>query len=384
MTDVWIVAAKRTAQGRFMGSLSKRSAVDLGVAAGRAALGGGGIAPADVDQVIVGNVLAAGAGMNVARQIAIGLGVPVAVPAFTVNMMCASGMQAVALAAQAIVARQARVVLCGGAESMSRAPYLLERARGGYKLGDGVLVDSLLRDGLVDAFSGEHMGLTAERLAEQYAIGRAEQDAFAAESQRRHAAATAGGRFADEITPVDGLAHDEHARADATVQSLAGLKPAFRPDGTVTAGNASGINDGAAMLVVCDAQTARSRGWRSLAALAGTSVVGCEPALMGLGPVHATRRLAEQTGTSPDAFDAVELNEAFAAQALACLRELKLDPARVNPDGGAIAIGHPIGASGARLLVHLAHRVARNEVRRGLATLCVGGGMGAAAAVVQP
>jgi acetyl-CoA C-acetyltransferase len=381
MTDVWIVAARRTAQGRFMGSLAKRSAVELGVAAGRAALGGGSVAPQDIDQVIVGNVLGAGAGMNVARQVALGLGLPVAVPAFTVNMMCASGMQAVALAAQAIVAGQANVVLCGGAESMSRAPYLLERARGGYKLGDGVLVDSLLRDGLVDAFSGEHMGLTAERLAEQYAIGRAEQDAFAAESQRRHAAATAGGRFADEITPVDGLGHDEHARADATAETLAGLKPAFRPDGTVTAGNASGINDGAAMLVVCDGRTARSRGWRPLARLTGSAVVGCEPARMGLGPVHATRRLVEKTGTSADAFDAVELNEAFAAQALACLRELKLDPARVNPDGGAIAIGHPIGASGARLLVHLAHRVARGEVRRGLATLCVGGGMGAAVAV---
>jgi acetyl-CoA C-acetyltransferase len=379
--DIWIVAARRTPQGRFMGSLAKRSAAELGVAAARAALGDGGIAGEQVDQVIVGNVLGAGGGMNVARQIGVKLGLPVSVPAFTVNMMCASGMQAVALAAQAILAGQANVVLCGGAESMSRAPYLLDRARGGYKLGDGVLVDSLLRDGLVDAFSGEHMALTAERLAERYAIGRAEQDAFAAESQRRHAAATAAGRFADEITPVDGLDHDEHARADTTAEKLATLKPAFRADGTVTAGNASGINDGAAMLVVCDSQTARTRGWRPLAALTGSAAVGCEPELMGLGPVHATRRLCERIGSSPDAFDAVELNEAFAAQSLACVRELKLDPARVNADGGAIAIGHPIGASGARLLVHLAHRIARGEVKRGLATLCVGGGMGAAVAL---
>jgi acetyl-CoA C-acetyltransferase len=391
MTDVWIVAARRTPQGRFMGSLSKLSAVELGETAGRAALGGRGsghagpaVSPEHVDQVVVGNVLGAGSGMNVARQIAVRLGLPVSVPAFTVNMMCASGMQAVALAAQAIAAGQAEVVLCGGTESMSRAPYLLERARGGYKLGDGVLVDSLQRDGLVDAFSGEHMGLTAERLAERYGIGRAEQDAFAAESQRRHAAATAAGRFADEIAPAHGLDHDEHARADATADKLAALKPAFRPDGTVTAGNASGINDGAAMLVVCDARAARRHGWEPLAAVVGSTVVGCEPELMGLGPVHATRRLCDRTGLPPDAFDAVELNEAFAAQALACLRELKLDAARVNPDGGAIAVGHPLAARGAPRHVPLAHRIARGEVTRGLATLCVGGGMGAAVALGRP
>ena len=385
MSNVWIVAAKRTPQGKFMGSLAKLSAVDLGVAAGQAALGGGGggrgPAPADIDQVIVGNVLGAGSGMNVARQISVRLGVPECVPAFTVNMMCASGMQAVTLAAQAIRAGDAKVVLCGGTESMSRAPYLLDRARTGYKLGDGVLIDSLLRDGLVCSFSNDHMGLTAERVAERYSIGRAEQDAFAAESQRRHAVAVAAGRFADEITPTEGLDHDEHARADTTAEKLASLKPAFRPDGTVTAGNASGINDGAAMLVVCDGEVARGRGWRPLAALAGWSAVGCEPDLMGLGPIHAARRLCGQTGCPPEGYDAVELNEAFAAQSLACLRDLKLDPARVNADGGAIAVGHPIGASGARILVHLAHQIARGEAGRGLAALCVGGGMGAAAAL---
>src|SRR5688572_28795273 len=255
-TAVWIVAAKRTPQGKFMGTLAKQSAVDLAVAAGAATLGA--VKPDDFDQVIVGNVLGAGSGMNVARQVAVRLALPTCVPPFTVNMMCASGMQAVTLAAQAILAGPAKVVLCGGTESMSRAPYLLDRARSGYKLGDGVLIDSLLRDGLVDAFSHEHMGLTAERLAERYSIGRPEQDAFAAESQRRYAAAATARRFADEIVPVAGLDHDEHARADATADKLATLKPAFRGEGTVTPGNASGINDGAAMLIVCDAATARS------------------------------------------------------------------------------------------------------------------------------
>ena len=382
MNRVCIIAARRTPQGRFLGTLAKLSAVELAVAAGRAALGG--IDAAAVDSVIVGNVLGAGLGMNVARQIGVGLGLPVAVPAFTVNAMCASGMQAVILAMQAVRAGDARCVLCGGTESMSNAPYLLDRARGGYKLGDGVLIDSLLRDGLTDPFGNGHMGLTAERLAERFNITRADQDAYAAQSQQRYGAAHAAGQFADEIVPVDGLDHDEHARPDTTAEKLGKLLPAFKRDGTVTAGNASGVNDGAAMLVVCDEQFAQERGHRPLAFLSGGALVGCDPAEMGLGPVHASRRLCDTLKTTPRNFDVVELNEAFAAQAAACITTMELDRDRVNRHGGAIAIGHPIGASGARIVTHLAHIVAAGPQRTALATLCVGGGMGAAVALNAP
>jgi acetyl-CoA C-acetyltransferase len=374
MKPTWIVSAKRTPQGRFLGALAKRSAVDLAVAAGKAALSG--IDPALIDSVIVGNVLGAGLGMNVARQTGIGVGLPVSTPAFTVNMMCASGMQAVILAVQAIQAGSARMVLCGGTESMSNAPYLLDRARGGYKLGNGVLVDSLLRDGLIDALSDEHMGLTAERVAERCKVSREAQDQFAARSQQRYAAASAAGRFDDEIVPVDKLEKDEHPRPETTAATLAALRPTFTPNGTVTAGNASGINDGAAMLVVCGEERGREAGLSPLMVMTNHASVGCDPALMGLGPVHATRRVSRDVSE----FDVIELNEAFAAQSLACVEELGLDEERVNPDGGAIALGHPIGASGARLLVHLAHR----RPRRGLATLCVGGGMGCAVVVERP
>jgi len=371
---IWIVSAKRTPQGRFLGALAKRSAVELGVAAGKAALSD--IDPTRIDQVIVGNVLGAGLGMNVARQIGIGVEIPVSTPAFSVNMMCASGMQAVILGVQAIQSSTAKMVLCGGTESMSNAPYLLNRARSGYKLGDGVLIDSVLRDGLSDAFSNEHMGLTAERIAERYGVSRSEQDAFAAQSQKRYAAAHTAGHFRAEIVPVDALDHDEHARPDTTVETLGSLKPAFNPKGTVTAGNASGINDGAAMLVICDEVLGLELGLKPLMVITATAVVGCDPAMMGLGPIHATRRISKDPGE----FEMIELNEAFAAQSLACVKELRLDEEKVNPDGGAIAMGHPIGASGTRLLVHLAHR----QPRRGLATLCVGGGMGVAVALQRP
>ena len=379
MKRIVIVAAKRTPQGRFLGGLAKRSAVELATAAGRAALQG--VPPEAVDQVIVGNVLSAGQGMNMARQVGVGLGIPLDRTAFTVNMMCASGMQAVLLAAQAIRAGDACAVLCGGAESMSNAPYLLERARSGYKLGDGALIDELLRDGLTDPFSRKHMGLVTETLAERYAIGREAQDAFALRSQQRYAAALARQAFADELVPVDDLTQDEHPRPDTSLAKLATVKPAFKPDGSVTAANASGINDGAAMLVVCDDETARLRNWRVLARITASAAVGCDPGMLGLGPVYAVRRLCEQTGVRTDAFDAIELNEAFALQCLACIQELGLDPDRVNTDGGAIALGHPIGASGARIIVHLAHRLARGEIKTGLATLCVGGGMGTAVAL---
>jgi acetyl-CoA C-acetyltransferase len=371
---IWIVSAKRTVQGRFLGALARHTATGLGVAAAKAALNG--IDPARIDSVVVGNVLSAGLGMNVARQIGMGAGLPVSTPAYTVNMMCASGMHAVILAVQSIQSGAARMVLCGGTESMSNAPYLLERARSGYKFGDGVLVDSMLRDGLTDAFSREHMGLTAEKIAGLYDISREVQDRFALASQQRHAHARAAGHFRDELVAVDKLDHDEHARPETTRESLASLKPVFNREGSVTAGNSSGLNDGAAMLVVCDARIGQECGLTPLMVITGHAVVGCEPSLMGMGPVHATRKITQRPGE----FDVVELNEAFAAQALACIKELGLDEAKVNPDGGAISLGHPIGASGARLLVHLAHR----RPKRGLATLCVGGGMGYAVVVEQP
>ena len=376
MESIWIVSAKRTPQGRFMGALAGKTSVDLAVVAGQAALGD--ISPEAIDLVILGNILSAGSGMNVARQAAVRLGVPVERTAYTVNMMCASGMQAALLAAQAIRAGEAEVVLCGGTESMSGAPYLLEKGRSGLKLGHGTLVDSILRDGLTDSFSNDHMGLTAETLAEEFGITRQDQDAFAWRSQQRWAEAQARGAFADELAPLKELDRDEHPRPDTALEKLATLKPAFRPNGTVTSGNASGINDGAAMLVVCGESAGRRHGWEPLAIVEGWSAVGCEPARMGLGPVHAVRALCERRAQALARYDAIELNEAFAAQTLACLKLLSLDAERVNTCGGAIAMGHPIGASGARLLVHLAHRLSRGEARHALATLCVGGGMGVA------
>ena len=372
--SIWIVAAKRTVQGRFLGALAKYSATELGIAAGKAALNG--LDPAWVDMVVVGNVLSAGLGMNVARQIGIGVDAPISTPAYTVNMMCASGMHAVILAIQTIQAGAAHMVLCGGTESMSNAPYLLERARSGYKLGNGVLVDSLLRDGLTDAFSHEHMGLTAEKIASIHNISREAQDFFAVLSQHRYAAAKASGHFSNEIVTIDALEQDEHPRPGTTLADLASLKPVFNRDGSITAGNSSGLNDGAAMLVLCGEQWGRERGLVPLSVVTGHAVVGCDPSMMGLGPVYATRKIAR----NPKEFDIVELNEAFAAQVLACVKELELDQQNVNPDGGAISLGHPIGASGARLLVHLAHR----RPKRGLATLCVGGGMGYAVSLEQP
>ncbi|NQU11617.1 acetyl-CoA C-acyltransferase [bacterium] len=379
MNEIWIVGAKRTPHGRLLGGLSKLSALDLAVTAGQAALTG--IDPQWVDAVIVGNVLSAGLGMNVARQVGVKLGLPVASPAYTVNAMCASGVQAVWLAAQTIRAGDARMVLCGGTESMSNAPFLLEKARAGYKLGDGVLVDALLRDGLVDPFGNGHMALTAERLGAKYALTRAAQDAYAVRSQQQYVAALADGRYNDEITRAGELARDEHPRPETTAARLAELKPAFQANGTVTAGNASGINDGAAMVVVCAEHFAKEHHLQPLAKVLRGALVGCDPALMGLGPVHATRKLCQYLNLSLADFDLIEINEAFAAQTLACLEEFKLPADRVNVDGGAIALGHPIGASGARLVVHLAWQLARGRGRRALATLCAGGGMGIAVAL---
>lgn len=376
MTRIVIVGAKRTPQGRFLGSLARYSAVELACMAGEAALKT--VNSSSVDLVILGNVLSGGLGMNIARQAGVRLAVPVDSPAFTVNMMCASGMKAVMLACDAIERGEANVVLCGGTESMSNAPFVANGIRKGIKLGDFSLTDTLLRDGLVDSFDNQHMGITAERLAKKYRISRQEQDQFAITSQLRYASANRADRIGAEIARVDNLVNDEHPRPDTTLADLEKLKPTFDFAGSVTAGNASGINDGAAMLVVTTDAMAKRNNWKALAVIESYASAGCDPALMGLGPVYAVRKLFEQTGRRLADYDAIELNEAFAAQSLACIKELALDPAKVNTSGGAIALGHPIGASGARLVAHLAHEIAEGRVRRGLATLCVGGGMGVA------
>ena len=379
MKRVVIVGARRTPQGRFLGGLAGLLAIDLACAASDAALQSAGAAA--VDLVIVGNVLGAGLGMNVARQVGVRVGVPLSAPAFTVNMMCASGLQAVILAVDAIRSGAAEVVLCGGTESMSNAPHVLAGGRGPCKPGDRLLIDTLLRDGLLDAFSHEPMGATAERLASLDGVTREAQDVFALRSQQQYAEACAAGRFAAEIVTTGGLAADEHPRPDITPADLARLKPVCSVDGTVTAGNSSGINDGAAILVVTSEDRAVREGWPVLAVIEAAATAGCDPQVMGLGPVHATQRLCAATGTRPEDFDLVELNEAFAAQALACINRLGFDAARVNCCGGAIALGHPIGATGARLVVHLSRALAQAGRGRALATLCVGGGMGAALAL---
>lgn len=387
MKRIAIVAARRTPQGRFLGGLAKMTAVELATTVGKAILENLNHSKKltdCIDQVILGNVLSAGMGMNLARQVAIGLNLPVTTDAFTVNMMCASGMKAIMLGCDAVRLGVARMVLCGGTESMSQAPYLLPRVRTGLKLGDASLVDSILRDGLVDAFDHKHMGLSAERLAREYDLSREEQDLFAFNSQQSYAKAKADGAFIDELVSIGGMTSDEHPRADTTVGSFSKLAPAFDPAGMVTAGNASGLNDGAAMVLVCEESFANENNMSILAFVDQYTVVGCDPARMGLGPVFATQKLLNMSGLELSQFDTVELNEAFAAQVLACLRELPVEPEKLNPDGGAIAIGHPIGATGARLVVHLAHRIAQSRTRRGLATLCVGGGMGAAMSLASP
>lgn len=378
MTEVVIVAARRTPFGRFLGALADYSAADLACVAGEATLKC--LDRSRIDLVVLGNVLGAGQGMNIARQVSVRLGLPLQIHAYTVNMMCASGLQAVLLAAQAIRAGDAKAVLCGGTESMSNAPYLLPKARRGFKLGDGVLVDSVLCDGLIDSFDHEHMGRSAETLASDFHISRDDQDQFAVRSQLRCSAATQNGVFERELIQIGDLKQDEHPRADTTIEKLAKLKPAFLSTGTITAGNASGINDGAAMLVVAERDFALAQGWPILASLSAGAIQGCDPKQMGLGPVHAIRKICANGHWDLSQFDAIEINEAFAVQTLACQRELVVDSQRLNRHGGAIALGHPIGASGARLAVHLAHQIAADNIESGIASFCVGGGMGIAAA----
>ena len=378
-TDIHIVAAQRTPFGRFLGKLSAYSPVELATAVGNASLDG--LDRSHIDLCVLGNVLSAGQGMNIARQVALSLSLPEQAPALTVNQMCASGMTSIICAVQAIRSGDATAVLCGGTESMSRAPRVLAGSREGSKLGDLVLVDTLLKDGLTDPSSGKHMGLTAEELASAYSISRADQDEFALRSHNSWAEAEKRGDFAAERSKVGELTTDEQPRPGSTAEKLGALRPAFLKTGTITAANSSGLNDGAALLVVADGATCQRHGWKPLARIAGWATVGCDPARMGLGPVHAIKALLQRHGGALADYDSIEINEAFAAQVLACSCELGLPPERLNACGGAIAIGHPIGASGARLVVHLAHRIAGGGSRRALASLCVGGGMGIALAL---
>ena len=387
MKEVVIASAVRTPIGTVGGTLAAFSAAELGAVAAKAALERAGIAPAAVDEVLIGNVLSAAQGQNVARQVAVKAGLPVEVPALTLNMVCGSGLRAVSLAAQLIRSGEADVVLAGGTESMSNAAYALKKARYGYRMGHDQLVDTMISDGLWDAFNDYHMGVTAENIAAQYGIGREAQDAFAAQSQQRAEAALADGRFAAEIVPVAipqkkgdpvMFAVDEYPRAGTTVETLGKLRPAFQKDGTVTAGNASGINDGAAMLVVMSREAADRLGVKPLARILGIGSAGVDPKVMGLGPIPASKKALAQAGLSAADLDLVEANEAFAVQALAVVRDLGLDPAKTNVSGGAIALGHPIGASGARIATTLLHGMKRLGAKRGLATLCIGGGMGTA------
>lgn len=388
--EIAILAATRTAIGSFQGGLSGLPASALGAILIRKVLETTAISPEEIDEVVLGQVVTAGSGQNPARQAAIGGGLPHAVPALTVNKVCGSGLKAVHLAAQAITCGDADLVLAGGQENMSLVPYILAKARTGLRLGHAQLEDSLIRDGLWDAFNDYHMGITAENLAERYGLTREEQDAFAATSQKKAADAVAFGRFRDEITPVDvpqrkggsvSFDTDEQPRADTTCEALAKLKPAFKKNGTVTAGNASTINDGAALLLLASADKAKSLGLPVLAWIKAYASAGVDPAFMGIGPVGATQRTLRRAGWNLTDLDLIEANEAFAAQALAVNRELGWDTSKVNVNGGAIALGHPIGSSGARILVTLIHEMRRRHASKGLATLCIGGGQGVALAL---
>ncbi|MFL5251339.1 MAG: acetyl-CoA C-acetyltransferase, partial [Rhodopila sp.] len=385
MDDIVIVSAARTPVGSFNGALSTLSAHNLGAIALQAAIGRAKLEPGDVDELIYGQVLAAGEGQNPTRQAARLAGMPDAKTAFGINQVCGSGLRSVALAAQQIRTGESAIVAAGGMESMSLSAHAAHM-RNGTKMGSVEFVDTMLKDGLWDAFHGYHMGTTAENVAQKYQISREEQDAFALGSQQKASAAQKSGRFKDEITPVTiktrkgevQVTDDEYIRHDSSAESMAKLRPAFSKDGTVTAGNASGINDGAAALILMTASEASRRGLTPLARIAGFATAGVDPAVMGTGPIPSTRKVLERVGWKPDDLDLVEANEAFAAQALAVNKDLGWDTNKVNVNGGAIAIGHPIGASGARILVTLLHEMQKRDAKKGLATLCIGGGMGVA------
>ena len=387
MTEVVIVAAVRTPIGSFGGSLKDISTVDLGSLVIKNAIERAGLEPEQVDEVIMGNVLGAGLGQNVARQMSVYAGVPVTSPAFTINKVCGSGLKAVQLAVQAVLCGDAEVVVAGGAENMSQAPYILPNQRWGSRMGNATVVDTMLRDGLTDGFEDYHMGITAENVAEQYGITREDQDSFALQSQKRAVAAVESGRFKEEIITVE-IPHrrgeplvfdtDEFPRKDVSLEGLSKLRPAFQKDGSVTAGNSSGINDGAAAVVVMSAEKAKELGVPVLATIKSYASAGLDPKVMGCGPIYASRKALEKAGLTVADLDLVESNEAFAAQACAVAKELNLDLEKVNVNGGAISLGHPIGASGCRILVTLLHEMQKRDAKRGLVTLCIGGGMGTA------
>ena len=389
MDEVVIVAAARTAVGKFGGTLSQTPASELGARVMAALLDRTGLDPGQISEVILGQVLTAGCGQNPARQAALKAGLPDRVPAMMVGKVCGSGLKAVHLAAQAIKCGDAEIVIAGGQENMSAAPHVLPGSRDGFRMGDAKLIDSMIVDGLWDVYNQYHMGVTAENVAVKFSIGRQEQDAFAAASQQKAEAAQKFFRFKEETVPLE-IAHkkntiifdtDEYPRHGTTVDSLATLKPAFSKDGTVTAGNASGINDGAAAVVMMSAKKAKERGLKPLVRIKAYSSAGLDPKIMGMGPVPASQLCLSKAGWKPQDIDLIELNEAFAAQSLAVIREMKWDMDRINVNGGAIAIGHPIGASGCRILVTLIHEMIKRDAKKGFASMCIGGGMGVALAV---
>lgn len=390
MTKVVIAGAARSAIGSFGGSLAKLSAVELGAQVVRGLLEKTGVQPTDVDEVILGQVLTAGCGQNPARQTTLKAGLPETVPAMTINKVCGSGLKAVHLAAQSIANGDADIVIAGGQESMSQSAHVLPGSRDGVRMGDWKAVDTMITDGLWDAFNGYHMGITAENVADKYEISRQAQDEFAAASQAKAAAAREAGKFVDEIVPIEipqrkgdpiVFAEDEYIKPGSSAEKLSGLRPAFKKDGSVTAGNASGLNDGAAVLLVCSEQKARELGLPILATIASHASSGVDPAIMGTGPIPASTRALEKAGWTHAELDLIEANEAFAAQAMGVNKGMGWDTSKVNVNGGAIALGHPIGASGARILVSLLHEMQRQDSKKGLATLCIGGGQGVALCV---
>lgn len=385
MRDVVIVSAVRTPIGSFGGGLSSLSAVDLGVITAKEAIKRAKINPEEINEVLIGNVLGYGLGQNIARQISVKSGIPVEVPSMTLNKLCGSGLRAITLAVQEIMLGDAEVILCGGTESMSNAPYIVPSARFGQRMGNGKLIDTMIEDGLTDAFNKYHMGITAENIAEKWNISREEQDEFAANSQRKAIEAQNLGRFDEEIVKIEIpkkkgeniiFYKDEYIKENVTLEKLSKLKAAFKKDGTVTPGNSSGINDGAAMLIVMSKDKADALGLKSLATVKGYASAGVDPEIMGYGPVPSTRNALKKAKWTVKDLDLVEANEAFAAQSISVIKDLDLDLDKVNVNGGAIALGHPIGCSGARIVVTLLHEMKRRDAKKGLATLCIGGGMG--------
>ena len=385
MTEAVIVSALRTPVGSFGGAFKDVSAVDLGAAVVKRAIDSIGLDPATIDEMIFGNVLSAGLGQNVARQVAIKAGIPKHVPSFAINKVCGSGLKTVALAAQSILSGDNEIVIAGGTESMSQAPYVLPDARWGKRMGNGQMIDTMLKDGLTDAFTDIHMGITAENIVEKYQFTREQQDELAVRSQNNAEKAVTSGRFKEEIVPIEVpqrrggpkvIDTDEHPRFGTTNEAMAKLKPAFKKDGSVTAGNASGLNDGAAVLIVMSREKADELGLKPLATIKSYASAGVDPKIMGCGPIPATQKALKKAGLTVEDLDLIEANEAFAAQALSVITDLKFNTDIVNVNGGAIALGHPVGASGARILVTLLHEMEKRDSKRGLATLCIGGGQG--------